>query len=90
MQSGPCGDTPEDLDRQFDHSCSLGVALVSEAATDCHHGIGTRDCCIGDEPQDGGGEGKRAAGSSQTNSAAHAGRSSCSSVVDEGSISQSG
>lgn len=90
MDHGPRGDTTqeeysgspdrstEDLDLQFGHSCSLGDALVSvvEAATHCHHGVMTPDCCSADEPQDGGGEGKRAAGSSQNNSDAHTGRSS--------------
>lgn len=89
MDHGPCGDTPaeensrspegstEALERQFDHSCSLGDAHISvaEAATHGHHGNVTTDCRSADEPQDGGGEGKRAAGSSQNNSAAHTGKS---------------
>lgn len=89
MDYGPRGGTPaeenslnpvestEALERQFDHSCSLGDAHISvvEAATHGHHGNVTTECCSADEPQDGGGEGKRAAGSSQNNSAAHTGKS---------------
>lgn len=79
VERGSRADNPGDLDHQFGHSCSLGDAVVPvvEEPTPSHHGFGTRDCGSAEEPQDGGGEGKREAGSSKNNSAEHTGRSSC-------------
>lgn len=60
-------------------SCSVEDAQVSavQAATGCQEVVVSTDCCSADEPQDGGSERKRPAGSSQPDAAApRTGRSS--------------
>lgn len=68
----------EALGRLLGQSCSVEDAQVSvvQAATGCQEVVVSTDCCSADEPQDGGSERKRPAGSSQPDTAAHTGRSS--------------
>lgn len=84
VQSNVLSSDLEALDRLLGQSCSLEDAQgsVVQVASGCQEVLVTRDCCSADEPQDGGSECKRPAGSSQRSAAAHTGRTS--SVWDEG------
>lgn len=78
VQSNVLSSDIEALDRRLGQSCSVEDAKVSvvQSATHCQEMLLTGDCCSADEPQDGGSECKRPAGSSQHNAAAHTGRTS--------------